>query len=97
LVPGKFGNKGTTSSLIGDADLLTLGGKTSLRKLVYTPIDFVIQKDQFSFPCWASLAKYEFPFSPISDSVQFFCLFPFYTVVCSVVLFSFFLNNKLLQ
>jgi len=63
-----------------------LTGKTYLRKLVYKPIDSVVQKDQLSFLCWASLAKFEFPFLPFSGSVQFFCcLFRFPLLVCTVI------------
>ena len=73
-----------------------LTGKTYLRKLVYKPIDSVVQKDQLSFPCWASLAKFEFPFSPFSGSVQFFCcLFCFPLLVCTVVSL-FLIFNKIL-
>jgi hypothetical protein len=78
---------------------LTLGGKTYLRKLVYKPIDSVVQKDQLSFLCWASLAKFELPFLPILGSVQFFCcLFRFPLLVCMVIqLFRcFFFLNKIL-
>jgi hypothetical protein len=70
-----------------------------LRKLVYKPIDSVVQKDQLSFLCWASLAKFEFPFLPFLGSVQFFCcLFRFPLLVCMVIqLFRcFFFFNKIL-
>jgi hypothetical protein len=88
LVPAKFGNKGTTSSLIVDAD-------NFFEEASLLNHRFCDSKRPVSFPCWASWLSTSSLSCPSRTLYRSFVCFLFVQSFVQLF-FSFFLNNKIL-